>query len=166
VRKKRKKRQKSPGLLSAFAKKVRKKRTKRTKSSVGTEFPAKRDDLSAYGLRIGERPVCPVSLSSGLGWPRAGVRRCGVFQIVKTAQSRDALSAPCLWVDFCSPQSRPRGAGMLRTDVIRHFDVTLPFASPKSSWRQALMLSRWLAADARAERTGAKPSRAVVARRR
>jgi hypothetical protein len=72
----------------------------------------------------------------------------------------------CFWRDFCSPQARPReGAGMLRTGVIRHFDIALLFATPKSSCWQALMLSRWLAADARAERTGARPSRAVVARR-
>ena len=51
--------------------------------------PVKRDGISAYALRIGERPVYrPASVSSGLGWPRAGVRWCGVFQVVKTAQSR------------------------------------------------------------------------------
>jgi hypothetical protein len=27
--------------------------------------------------------------ASGLGWPQAGVRWCGVFQVVKTAQSRE-----------------------------------------------------------------------------
>jgi hypothetical protein len=49
----------------------------------------KRDDISAYALRVGERPVChPASVSSGLGWPQAGVQWCGVFQVVKTAQSR------------------------------------------------------------------------------
>jgi hypothetical protein len=31
------------------------------------------------------------------------------------------------------------------------FDVTFSFATPKSSCRQGLMLSRWLEADARAE---------------
>jgi len=30
----------------------------------------------------------PSSVSSGLRWPQAGVRWCGVFQVVKTAQSR------------------------------------------------------------------------------
>lgn len=35
--------------------------------------------------------------------------------------------------------------------------VTLPFATSKSSCRRAMMLSRWLAADARLERTGARP---------
>jgi hypothetical protein len=52
-------------------------RTKRTKSD------NKRDDLSAYELRIGERPACdPASLSSGREWARRGRGR-GVFQIVK-----------------------------------------------------------------------------------
>jgi hypothetical protein len=41
--------------------------------------------------------------------------------------------------EFCSPQAGPsRGAGM-RTGVIRHFDVTLLFATPWSSRLQAVM---------------------------
>jgi hypothetical protein len=62
-----------------------------------------------------------------------------------------ALSAPCLRGEFCSPQAAPsRGAPMLRTVVTRHFDVTLSFATPKSSGAtpkssgsQALMFPRW-----------------------
>jgi hypothetical protein len=42
--------------------------------------------------------------------PPAGGWRCGVSQIVKTAQYRGRLSAPCLYGDFYSPQARPRGA--------------------------------------------------------
>jgi hypothetical protein len=46
----------------------------------------KRDDLFAYEVRVGGRPVChPASASSGLGWPRAGVRWGGVSRVVKTA---------------------------------------------------------------------------------
>ena len=96
----------------------------------------------------------------------AGIRWCGAFLVVKTAQSRvrtgrtllKALSQ-LLWpnrgsrgvvflerkprkgpplrsapiakllaaLDFCSPQAPSRGAGMLRTGVMRRFDVTLPF---------------------------------------
>ena len=41
-----------------------------------------------------------------------------------------------------------------------------PSVSELTCYGQALMLSRWLAADARVERAGARPSRAVVARRR
>jgi hypothetical protein len=47
----------------------------------------KRDDMSASVLRIGERPICH-AVSSGLVRARAGLRGCGVFQVVKTAQSR------------------------------------------------------------------------------
>ena len=45
----------------------------------------KRDDLYAYALGIGDRPVIRVL------WPRMASGRypwCGVFQVVKTAQSR------------------------------------------------------------------------------
>jgi hypothetical protein len=45
-------------------------------------------------------------------WPRMPPARaeCGVSQIVKTAQYRGRLSAPCLYGDFYSPRARPRGA--------------------------------------------------------
>jgi hypothetical protein len=46
----------------------------------------KRDDISAYALGIGERPVYPPAcVSSDLG---PGIRWRGVFQVVKTTQSR------------------------------------------------------------------------------
>jgi hypothetical protein len=54
---------------------------------------------------------------------------------------------------------------MLRTGLICHFDVTLSFATPKSSGWQALMFLSVVGGNARAERTNARPSRAVVARR-
>ena len=69
-------------------------------------------------------------------------------------------------VIFLSAGAPSRGAGMLRTGVIRRFDVTIRFATPKSSCGQALMLFRWWAARARVERMGARPNRAVMARRR
>jgi hypothetical protein len=47
-------------------------------------------------------PLAPVA--SG------GCPECGVSQIVKTAQYRGRLSAPCLYGDFYSSQGRPRGA--------------------------------------------------------
>jgi hypothetical protein len=62
-------------------------------------------------------------LSSGVRvvWPRAGDRWCGVFQLSKLLNQEDALSAPCLRGDFCSPQA-PRGsAGILRKGLIRRF---------------------------------------------
>jgi hypothetical protein len=129
----------------------------------------------------------------------------GVFQVVKTAHSRErtertllkALSQlpcpdkgrevwfslgenhekacrfglpplrKCLRVDSCSPQAPHAGRGNAadRRDpslLMSHYRLR----SPKSSRRQALILFRWLAADARVERAGARPSRAVMARRR
>ena len=84
--------------------------------------------------------------SSGLGWP--GLSGVVAFpKLSKLLNQERALSAPCLHGEFCSPHSAPsRGAPMLRKGVIRHFDVTLPFAAPKSSGWQALMFTRWLAA--------------------
>jgi hypothetical protein len=95
----------------------------------------KRDDISATYQRLSRlsprRPLPP-----GLNWP--GLSAVWRFQVVKDAQSRGRLSAPCTrWI--CSPQGAPsRGAGVLRTGVIRHFDVTLLFATPKHH-AQALM---------------------------
>jgi hypothetical protein len=41
-------------------------------------------------------------------------------KLSKLLNQEDALGAPCKRIDFCSPQSLSRGAGMLRTGVIRH----------------------------------------------
>jgi hypothetical protein len=78
----------------------------------------------------------------------SGKRRCPVVysKLSKLLHQEDALGAPFLGCDCCSPQALPRGAGMLRTGVIRRFRVTFTAATPKSSRRLALMLSRWLAA--------------------
>ena len=107
----------------------------------------KRDDISAYAPHISDCPVCTRrALSPGLGWP--GLSGGGVFpKLSKLLNQEDALGAPCLRGEFCSPHVAPsRGAPILRTSIIRHFDVTLPFASPKSSSWQALMFPQWLAA--------------------
>jgi hypothetical protein len=78
---------------------VRTKQTKQTKSSVGTAFPSKRDDLSAFELRIGERPVVSSApFLSSLGWPRAGIRWCGFSKLSKMLIQEHALSAPCSMV--------------------------------------------------------------------
>jgi hypothetical protein len=86
-------------------------------------------------------------------------------ELSKLLNQEDALSAPCFWRGFGSPHARLRGTQECCGGVIRVFEVKLRFATPKSSGWQALMLSRWLAADARAEGTDARPSRAVVTRR-
>ena len=44
----------------------------------------KRDDNVAW-----RAPRLSPSVSSGMGWPHAGVRWCSVFQVVETAQSRE-----------------------------------------------------------------------------
>jgi hypothetical protein len=54
---------------------------------------------------------------------------------------------------------------MLRTGLICHFDVTLSFATPKSSGLASADVSSVVGGNARAERTNARPSRAAVARR-
>jgi hypothetical protein len=49
----------------------------------------------------------------------------------KVLHQEDALGAPCLdTVMLLSAGAPSRGAGMLRTGVIRHFDVTLRLATP------------------------------------
>jgi hypothetical protein len=87
----------------------------------------------------------------------------GVSRIVKTASSRGrtgrTLFGHC---DSCSPQARPRGAqeccGQAQSVTSKsHYGLL-----HRTSGRQALMLSRWWAADAQVERMGARPNRAVV----
>jgi hypothetical protein len=46
-------------------------------------------------------------------------------KLSKLLNQEDALGAPFLGRDFCSPPAPFRGTGMLRTDVI--VTVTLPF---------------------------------------
>ena len=103
----------------------------------------KRDDVSVYALQSGERPV-----SSGLGLVTGGVV---LSKMSRLLNQEDALSGPCLRGDFCSPQVSSRSAGMLRKGDQRVTVLTDAKAS------------RWLAADARAERAGARLNRAVVA---
>jgi hypothetical protein len=88
-----------------------------------------------------------------------------LLKLSKLLNQEDALSAPCYTVNIPLSAGAPsRAAPVLRTGLIRHFDVTLPLL------HRSIMLAsadafRWLAAHARAERTGARPSRAVMARR-
>jgi hypothetical protein len=103
--------------------------------------------------------------SSGRGWPGLTGGAASI-KLSKLLNQEDALGAPCFRTSFCSPQAAPfAGASMLRTGVIHHFVVTLAFATPKSSGLQALMSPGGWAADARVERTNARPSSAVVVRR-
>jgi hypothetical protein len=54
---------------------------------------------------------------------------------------------------------------MLRTDVNRHFDCHFIVRYTQDIMLASIDASRWVAADARAECTGARPSRAIIARR-
>jgi hypothetical protein len=88
----------------------------------------KRDDNSAYALQSGERPV----------WDDIGPMSGGVLfsKLSKLLNQENALSAPCSRINSCSPQAPPRGTrdccGQARSIA---FDVTLLFATPKSSGR-------------------------------
>jgi hypothetical protein len=64
--------------------------------------------------------------------PLAGDSLGVVFlRLSKVLHQEDALGAPCLdTVMLLSAGAPSRGAGMLRTGVIRHFDVTLRLATP------------------------------------
>jgi hypothetical protein len=75
-------------------------------------------------------------------------------KLSKLLNQENALSAPCLQHlrNYCGAIKAAR-------------DVTLSFATSKSSRRQMLIRFRRLAADARARSAGARPSKAVVARR-
>ena len=111
---------------------------------------------------------------SGLLWPSspdlpsAGVLtyrlelRCGVLfpKLSRLLNQERALSAPC------SPQAPARGgAGMLRTGLIRRFDGHMTVYDHRfvTSTSANAFSGDW-AAGARVERTGARPSRAVVKR--
>ena len=102
-------------------------------------------------------------------WPQSrmpsGVRArwSGVSLVVKTAQSRGrtgrTLFRRC---DSCSPQARPRGAQGCCGQASSVTSMSHYGLLHRTSGWQALMLSRWWAADARVERMGARPNRAVV----
>ena len=82
------------------------------------------------------------------------------FRVVKPASSR-ARTGRTLFGhgDGCSPQVRPRGGCGKAWSVASISPYGLLHRT--SGW-QALMLSRWWVADARVERMGARPNRAVL----
>ena len=73
-------------------------------------------------------------------WPGMASGRCEVVfsELSKLLNQEYALGAPCLHGDFCSPQARPRGVQVCCGQAWSvAFDVTLTFATPKSSRRGA-----------------------------
>jgi hypothetical protein len=147
--------------LPLRVKRVRKKRTKRIKSAAVRISAPRRDGLSAYEPDIGERPVShPAPVASGIGLRPGGV----VFsKLSKLLHQEDALSAPCLDTVILALRRRVlagrRNAADRRNPSLRKSHYGLLH---RTSGRQALMLSRWRAADAQVERMGARPNRAVV----
>jgi hypothetical protein len=83
-------------------------------------------------LRTTEWLPSRLSFSVRVIWPgKASGWYLVVFsKLSKLLNQEDALSAPYLRGDFCSPQAPFRGAEMLRTDVI--VTVTLPFVITES----------------------------------
>jgi hypothetical protein len=93
--------------------------------------------------------------------PQAGVLWC--FPSCQNCSIKRTHWAHPVYTLISALRRRPGGAQECCGQTLPFaFDVTLPFAITKSSCGQALMLFRWLAADARVERAGARPSRAVV----
>ena len=95
-------------------------------------------------------------------WPRAGVRWGGVSRIVKDASRERTRRTLFGHGDSCSPQVRPHGAQKCCGQASFVTSISHYGLLHRTSGRQALMLSRWWAADARVERRGARPNRAVV----
>ncbi len=121
----------------------------------------KRDDISATRYVLAGVPLSSCVLALWTRLPRASARRFGVSQIVKTAQSRGRLSAPCFRRESRSLSRRApsQAAPMLRKAVFRHFDVTYSSLHPghHADKRRRFPVA---AADARVERAGARPSSA------
>jgi hypothetical protein len=97
-----------------------------------------------YAIR---RP-CPVE------WCFPGCQNCSIKRT-----PRRTLFRHC---DSCSPQARPRGAQGCCGQASSVTSMSHYGLLHRTSGWQALMLSRWWAADARVERMGARPNRAVV----
>jgi hypothetical protein len=107
-------------------------------------------------------------MSSGVGVLRRGMASgwCpvgGVSRVVKTASSRGRTGRTLFGHgDCCSPQARPRGAQECCGQALSVTSISPYGLLHRTSGWQALMLSRWWAADARVERMGARPNRVVV----
>jgi hypothetical protein len=87
-------------------------------------------------------------------------------RLSKLLSQEDALGTPWLRGKFCSQQAASsRGAPMLRTGVIRHFDVTFTVCYTRVTMLVSADVYPVVVADARAECAVARPSSAVVAGR-
>jgi hypothetical protein len=124
----------------------------------------KRDDLLPTRYVLANVPYvirrpCPPAWD-GLGMVSGGVVFPGLSKLLN---QEDALGVPCL--DTVIVTLRRRALTGRRNAADRRSSVTSMSRYGllhRTSGRQALMLSRWWAADARVERMGARPNRAVV----
>jgi hypothetical protein len=78
--------------------------------------------------------------------------RCPVvwsfFRLSRLLNQEDTLRAPCSHRDFSSTQAPSRGAGMLRTEVIRTFYCYITVGNHQIRHADKRRCFRWLAADA------------------
>jgi hypothetical protein len=83
-------------------------------------------------LPLGGWLVHPASVSFGLGWPWAGVRWVVFPELSKLLHQEDALGAPCLDTVILALRRRALAGAQecCGQASIRHFDVTLRFATP------------------------------------
>ena len=105
-------------------------------------------------------------------WDHLGMVSVGVVfpGLSKLLHQEDALGAPCLDTVIVALRRRALAGrstasrdGRNAADRLNSVTSMSPYGllHRTSGW-QALMLSRWWAADARVERMGARPNRAVV----
>jgi hypothetical protein len=115
------------------------------------------------GLRVGERPVChPASVSSGLGWPRDGVRWGGVSGLSKLLNQEDALGVPCL--DTVIVALRRRALSGHRNAADRRYPLLrshLRFATPDIRLASADAFAV-VGGGCTGTAQGARPNRVVV----
>jgi hypothetical protein len=86
---------------------------------------------------------------------------CQNFSIKRTPER--TLLAAVIRLSAAAPS---RGAGMLRTDIIRHFDRHFTVCYTEAIRLASADTVPVVGGNARAERTNARPSRAVVVRQR
>jgi hypothetical protein len=104
------------------------------------------------------RRPCPLAWG-GLGLVSGGV----VFpELSKLLNQEDALGAPCLDTVILALRRRALAGAEYRGQASSVTSVKNYGLLHRTSGWQALMLSRWWAADARVKRMGAGPNRAVV----
>jgi hypothetical protein len=117
------------------------------------------DEISAYTTNGLIRRRFPLA-GDGLGMVSGGVVFPGLSKLL---HQEDALGVPCLDTVIVALRRRALAGRGNAADRPSSVTSMSPYGllHRTSGW-QALMLSRWWAADARVERMGARPNRVVV----